>query len=191
MVWIGFFRAVGHYNTAICDVFPLLIWDVGFVYEVYDVGAFRFAWHALGETSQFFAVGCRVELATFGIFIMWRYSMILSVYSLSTALIISMGKRRLDSFLGDSFICATIAHLSIASCATEQKFGFLLRVLEAGPLGGSTLGVGGMGGAGGVTLGGFVWGATLGGASKKSRLGSPWSNLSSGGSIGTGGDIGG
>ena len=113
------------------------------------------------------------------------------VYSLRTALIISMGKRRLDSCLGESFICATVAHLSIASCATERKFGFLLRVLEAGPLCGSTLGVGGTGGAGGATLGGFVWGATLGGVSGKSRLGSACSKLSSGGSIGMGGDRGG
>ena len=57
----------------------------------------------------------------------------------------------------------------------ERKFGFLLLVLEAGPLGGSTLGAGGTGGAGGATLGGigvFVWGATLGGVAGKSRLGS-------------------
>ena len=64
----------------------------------------------------------------------------------------------------------------------------LLRALEAGPLGGSTLGVGGMGGAGGANLGGFVWGSTLGGVSGKLRLGSPWSDLYSGGSIGMGGD---
>ena len=68
--------------------------------------------------------------------------------------------------MGDRFIYATVAHLSIASCATESKFGFLLRVLEAGPLGGSTLGVGGLGGACGATLGGFVCGATLGGVSR-------------------------
>ena len=68
-----------------------------------------------------------------------------------------MGKRRQEIFLGESFIFATVAHLSIASCATERKFGFLLRVLEAGPLCVSTLGVGGMGGAGGATLGGFLW----------------------------------
>ena len=78
-----------------------------------------------------------------------------------------MGKRRMDSCLGGRFICATVAHLSIASCATVQKFGLLLRFLEAGPLGDSTLGVGGTGGAGGATLGGFVWGATLGGFSGK------------------------
>ena len=80
------------------------------------------------------------------------------MYSFRTALIISMGKRRLDSYLRESFICVTVTHLSIASCETEQKFGFLLRVIEAGPLCGSTLGVGGTGGAGGATLGGFVWG---------------------------------
>ena len=61
--------------------------------------------------------------------------------------------------------------------------GFLLRVLEAGPLGSSTFGVGGTGGAGGATLGGFVWGFNLGGVSRKFRLGSPWSVLSSGGSM--------
>ena len=84
------------------------------------------------------------------------------VYSFSTVLIISMGKRWMDSGLGDSFICVTVAHLSIASCATERKFGFFLQVLEVGLLGGSTLGVGGTGGVGDATLGGFVWGATLG-----------------------------
>ena len=110
------------------------------------------------------------------------------VSSFRTALIISMGKRRLESYLGESFIFATVTHLSIASCATERKFGFLLRVLEAGPLCGSTLGVGGTGGAGGATLGVFVWGSTLGGVSGKSRLGSACSKLSSGGSIGMGGD---
>ena len=36
-----------------------------------------------------------------------------------------------------------------------------------------------------------MWGATLGGVSGKSRLGSVCSNLSSGGSIGMGGDRGG
>ena len=102
-----------------------------------------------------------------------------------------MGKRWLESCLGEIFICATVTHLSIASCAAEQKFGFLLQVLEAGPLCGSTLGVGGTIGAGGANLGGFVWGATLGGVSGKSRLGGAWSNLSSGGSIDTGGDRGG
>ena len=83
--------------------------------------------------------------------------------------------RRLTSCLGDSFICATVTHVSIASCATERKFGFLLRVIEAGPLGRSTLGADGTGGAGGATLVGlgvFVWGATLGGVDIKSRLGS-------------------
>ena len=102
-----------------------------------------------------------------------------------------MGKRRLESYLGEIFIFATVAHLSIASCATERKFGFLLRVLESGILCGSTLGVGGTGGVGGATLGGFVWGSTLGGVSRKSRWGSACTNLSSGGSIGMGGDRGG
>ena len=99
----------------------------------------------------------------------------LPVYSLSTALIISMGKRRLASFGGDSFICVTVAHVSIAYCATEQKFGFLLRVLVAGPSGGSTLGAGGTGVPGGSTIGGlgvFAWGATLVGVAGKTRLGS-------------------
>ena len=97
------------------------------------------------------------------------------VSSLITAFIISMGKRQLASCLGDSFICATVAHVSIASCETERKFGFLLRVIEAGPLGGSTLGAGETGGAGGATLGGlgvFMQGSTLGGVVRKSRLGS-------------------
>ena len=93
--------------------------------------------------------------------------------------------------MGGSFICATVAHLSIASCKMDQKFGILPQVLEEGLLGGSTLGVDGTGGAGGATLVGFVWGTTLGGVSGKSRLGSSWSNLSSGDSIGTGGDRGG
>ena len=115
--------------------------------------------------------------------------MSLPVSLFRTALIISMGKRRLESFLGVIFIFAMVAHLSIAFCATEWKFGFLLRFLEEGPLCGSALGVGGTGGAGGATLGGFVWGATLGGVSGKSRLGSACSKLSSGGSIGMGGDI--
>ena len=110
------------------------------------------------------------------------------VSSLRTALIISMGKRRLDSCLWESFICETVTHMSIASCATERKFGFLLQVLEARLLCDSTLGVGGMVGAGGVTLGGFFWGFTLGGVSGKLRLGFPWSNISSGGSIDTVGD---
>ena len=102
-----------------------------------------------------------------------------------------MGKRRLEICLGESFIFASVAHMSIASCATERKFGFLLRVLEAGPLCGSTLGVGGTGGVGGATLGGFVWGATLGGVPRKLILGSACSKLSSGVSIGMGGDRGG
>ena len=93
--------------------------------------------------------------------------MSLPVSSFRTALIISMGKRRLESCLGESFMFASVAHLSISSCATERKFGFLLRVLEAGPLYGSTLGVGETGGAGGSNLGGFVWGATLGGVTGK------------------------
>ena len=59
-VWIGFFGAVSHYNSALCDVFTLLSWDVGFVYEVDGVGSFRLSWNSLGKTSQFFAVGCRV-----------------------------------------------------------------------------------------------------------------------------------
>ena len=122
---------------------------------------------------------------------MWRYSMSSPVSSFRTALIISMGKRRLEICLGESFIFATVAHMSIASCARERKFGFLLQVLEMGLLCGSTLGVGGAGGAGGATLGGFVWGATVGGISGKSRLGSACTNLSSGGSIGMGGDRGG
>ena len=78
--------------------------------------------------------------------------------------------------------------MSIASCETEQKFEFLIRVLEAGSLCGFTLGVGGTGGAGGATLEVFVWGATLGGISGKSRLGSVCSKFSSWGSIGMGGD---
>ena len=86
-----------------------------------------------------------------------------------------MGKRRLESCLVNSFICETVAHARIASCEMERKFGFLLLVLEAGPLGGSTLGAGGTGGAVGATLGGLgvlVWGAALGGVARKSRLGS-------------------
>ena len=86
-----------------------------------------------------------------------------------------MGERRLDSCLGDRFIYATAAHLSIASCETERKFGFLLQVLEAGTLGGSNLGYVGTGGAGAASLGGlglFVWGATLGGVAGKSKFGS-------------------
>ena len=112
--------------------------------------------------------------------------MSLPVSLFRTALIISMGKRRLESFLGVIFIFAMVAHLSIASCATERKFGFLLQVLDAGPLCGSILGAGTTGGAGGATLGGFVWGATLGGVSGKSRLGPACSKLSSGVSIGMG-----
>ena len=79
------------------------------------------------------------------------------------------------SFLEDSFICVTVAHVSIASCAKEREFGFFLRVLEAVPLGVSNLGYGGTGGAGGATLEGlgvFAWRSTLGGVSGKSRLGS-------------------
>ena len=97
--------------------------------------------------------------------------MSLPVYSLSTALIISMGKRRLASFGGDSFICVTVAHVSIAYCATEQKFGFLLRVLVAGRSGGSTLGACGTGVTCGASLGVFAWGATLGSIAGKTRLG--------------------
>ena len=113
------------------------------------------------------------------------------VSSFRTALIISMGKRRLESFLGESFIFALVAHLSIASCAMERKFGLFLQVLEAGPLCGSTLGVDGTGDAGGTTLGGVVWSTTIGGVSRKSRLGIACSKLSSGGSIGMGCDGGG
>ena len=48
-----------------------------------------------------------------------------------------------------------------------------------------------MGGVGGATLVGLVWGATLGGVSGKSGLGSACSKLSSGVSIGMGVDRGG
>ena len=112
------------------------------------------------------------------------------VSSFRTALIISMEKQRLECCLGESFIFASVAHMSIASCARERKFGFLLQVLETGLLCGSTLGVGGAGGAGGATLGGFVWGANLGVFSGKSILGSVCSKFSYGGSIGKGGDKG-
>ena len=62
--------------------------------------------------------------------------------------------------MGDSLSWSIVAQDNIASCATEQKLGFLLRVLWAGPsgresvafmtkredlLGGSTLGSVGMG----------------------------------------------
>ena len=84
-----------------------------------------------------------------------------------------MGKLQLAICLGNSFIFDTVAHVRIASCATERKFGFLLRVLVAGPSGGSTLGSGGTGVPGGATLGGlgvFAWGTTLGGVAGKTRL---------------------
>ena len=82
------------------------------------------------------------------------------VSSFSTVLIISTGKRRLARFLGDSLSWLTVAQDNIASCATERKLGFLLRVIWAGPssresvafvakrgdiLCGSTLGSAGMG----------------------------------------------
>ena len=100
------------------------------------------------------------------------YSISSLVSSFRTALIISIGKRRLESCLGGSFIFVMVAHLGISSCTTERKFGFLIQVLEASLLCGSTLVVGEKGGAGGATLGAFVWGATLVGVSGKSRLGS-------------------
>ena len=82
------------------------------------------------------------------------------VSSFSTTLIISTGKRRLEIFLGDSLSWLIVAQDNVTSCATEQKLGFLLRVLWAGPsvresvvfvakrgglLGGSTLGAVGIG----------------------------------------------
>ena len=96
---------------------------------------------------------------------MWRYSTSSPVSSLSTTLIITMGNG------GWKVVWVTASSVQ-ASCATEREFGFLLRVLEAGPLGGSTLGDVGTRGAGGATLGGFVWGATLGGVAGKSKFGS-------------------
>ena len=82
------------------------------------------------------------------------------VSSFSTALIISTEKRRLARVLGDCLSWLTFAQDNIASCATERKLGFLLRVIWAGPLdresvafvakrgdllGGSILGAAGMG----------------------------------------------
>ena len=55
-------------------------------------------------------------------------------------------------------------------------------------MGGYTLVVGGTGGAGGATLGGVSGKIILG---SLCGVGTPWSNLSSGGSIGTGGNRGG
>ena len=57
----------------------------------------------------------------------------------------------------------------------ERKFVFLLRFLEVGPLGGSTIGADETDGVSGATLGGlgvFVWGITFVGVAGKSSLGS-------------------
>ena len=95
-----------------------------------------------------------------GHFITCRYSISSPVSSFSTALRISTGKRRLARLLGDTWNWLIVAQNNIASCATEQKLGFLLRVIWAGPssreyvafvakrgylLGGSTFGSVGMG----------------------------------------------
>ena len=98
---------------------------------------------------------------------------------LSTSLSISTGKRWVERILGDSLNWLTAAQDSIASCATEQKFGFLLQVLWAGALGwavlmalailanlldGSTLGACGGGVSdGGSTIGAATLGSNLGG----------------------------
>ena len=51
----------------------------------------------------------------------------------SNALSVSTGKRRLERLLGDSWNWLIFAQDNIASCDTELKLGFLLRVLWAGP----------------------------------------------------------
>ena len=101
------------------------------------------------------------------------------VSSLSTTLSISIGKRWVARTLGESLHWLTSAQDSIASCATDQKFGFLLRFLWDGALGwsgllapeildnllgGFTLGACGGGiGAGGSNLGAATLGSTIGG----------------------------
>ena len=102
-----------------------------------------------------------------------------TVSSLSTVLSISIRKLRVARILGDSLSWMTDEQDSIASCATDRNFGFLLRDLWAGALGwsgllapaslcnllgGSNLGacVGGVGN-GGYTLGAATLGSTLGG----------------------------
>ena len=68
LVGIGFLWVVGHYDAAIRYLLSSFRWDVGFVYEKYGVGSFRFSGHPLGEKPQLFAVVCRVELAILEIF---------------------------------------------------------------------------------------------------------------------------
>ena len=93
-------------------------------------------------------------------FITGQYSISSPVPSFSTALSISTGKRQLARFLEDIWNWLIVEQDNIASCATERKLGFLIRVIWADPssresvtfvakrwyrLGGCTLGSAGMG----------------------------------------------
>ena len=75
-----------------------------------------------------------------------RYSMIYPVFSLRTALRISRGKRRPARRAGDKLSRLSVANENMASCATVQKSGFLLRVLAAGHVGGCVVVTCGAGG---------------------------------------------
>ena len=116
---------------------------------------------------------------------MWQYFMSFPVSSLSTAFIISIGKRRLSRILGDSLSWLTAAQDSIAFCATEQKFGFLIQVLWAGALGCS-----GFLASASLSnlLGGFTLGAYGGGISASgSTLGAATLGFNLEGTTGSGG----
>ena len=78
--------------------------------------------------------------------------MISPVSSLRTALSISRGKRRPARRAGDKLSRLQVANKNMDSCVTERKFGFLLRVLAAGPVGFCVVVTCGVGG-GGTTLG--------------------------------------
>ena len=95
-------------------------------------------------------------------------TMISPVSSLRTALCISRGKRWPARLAGDKLSRLSVANEKMASCATVRKFGFLLRVLAAGPAGGCVVFTCGSGGQG-ATLGAAaanradLLGTTLGG----------------------------
>ena len=65
-----------------------------------------------------------------------RYSMISPVSSSRTALSILRGKQWPARLAEDKLSRLSVANENMASCATVQKYGFLLRVLAAGPVGG-------------------------------------------------------
>ena len=67
LVWVVFCRPETYHDAAICDISPAVGWDVLFIDEEDRVGAFDSSRHALGEASNFVALGALPQVAVFGI----------------------------------------------------------------------------------------------------------------------------